>query len=365
MNAAGALQSGARDDVDAVQRSAMLALYQACETNGPGRLVQVSAPGVSADASTEFYRTKAVADQALMESGLDWTILRPGLVLAEDSYGGTSLLRLLAAIPVVQPLALANAPVQTVGRADVARLAADAVEGAFSRQAFDLVETEPQTLETVLLAIRDWLGFAPPALVIHLPRFLARPMAMAGDMAGWLGWRPALRTTALRVLEDGVTGDPDPLRAATGQPLSSLAETLNRLPRSADHARQARFMLLMPVLLVLFSLFWIASGIIGLIQMDAARSVIAGRVPDGAAMPFVILGSLADIAIGLCLLVRRFARAACLAAVMLSAGYLVAASLVVPALWADPLGPLTKIIPVIAAALLLREIIPGGHRAAR
>jgi nucleoside-diphosphate-sugar epimerase len=50
VNAVGALQDGGRDDVAAVQRDAMIALYTAAESAGVTGFVQISAVGARADA---------------------------------------------------------------------------------------------------------------------------------------------------------------------------------------------------------------------------------------------------------------------------------------------------------------------------
>jgi uncharacterized protein YbjT (DUF2867 family) len=49
------------------------------------RLVQVSALGVNGDAKAAYQRTKWEGEQIVRRSGLDWTILRPGLVHGEGS----------------------------------------------------------------------------------------------------------------------------------------------------------------------------------------------------------------------------------------------------------------------------------------
>ena len=82
VNAAGALQSGLRDNVKRIQQDAMCALFEACAEAGANRFVQISAVGVAAEADTECMRTKAVAHDALRASGLNWVILKPGLVIA-------------------------------------------------------------------------------------------------------------------------------------------------------------------------------------------------------------------------------------------------------------------------------------------
>ncbi|MCH8169483.1 MAG: NAD(P)H-binding protein, partial [Proteobacteria bacterium] len=118
VNAAGVLQDGARDSLRAVHDTAIRALLAACAARGVKRFVQISAAGVSPGAATEFFRSKARGDRAVRASGLEWVILRPGLVIGPDATGGTALLRGLAAFPLVQPLVLGDAPVQTVALAD-------------------------------------------------------------------------------------------------------------------------------------------------------------------------------------------------------------------------------------------------------
>ena len=105
------------------------------------------AAGGGPGATTEFCRSKARGDQAVRGSGLDWGILRPGLVIGPDAYGGTALLRGLSAFPLLQPIILGSAPVQTVALADVARAAILAAEGKLPPGTeADLITPEPQPL---------------------------------------------------------------------------------------------------------------------------------------------------------------------------------------------------------------------------
>ena len=115
VNAAGALQDGARDRLEAIHVTALKALTRAAETM-PLRVVQISAAGVAEDASTEFFRSKARGDAVIKRGLSDWVILRPTLVLAPEAYGGTALLRAAAAIPLVQPKVLPDAMTRDVER---------------------------------------------------------------------------------------------------------------------------------------------------------------------------------------------------------------------------------------------------------
>jgi len=345
VNAAGVLQDGINDDVMAVQRDAVRAMAAACKNAGVRQIVQVSAPGVSESSDTVFYRSKAEGDAAVKAGGVDWVIFRPGLVLSPQAYGGTALLRQLAAVPLVQPVMLADADIRTVHVEDVAAAVVRAVEDGLTDVDADLLSSEPTRLEDLILAIRSWLGFAPPKAVIRAPYFLGALTARVGDLAGWLGWRPALRTTSLKVLGKGVTGN------AEQWPVRGLADTLRALPSTVQERTYARTALLYPFLLLILSAFWLTSGIIGWVQQSAAMAVFGDDMPVALAKVFVLGGSVADIAIGAALLFRPLTRPAALASVLVSLGYLIGSAVFAPHLWADPLGPMVKVFPAIALGL--------------
>lgn len=96
VNCAGALQDSPRDNLQAVHVDGLATLVAACSAAGVRRFVQISAAGVERGQG-RFGQTKTQADEALRASDLEWVILRPGLVLAPAAYGGSALLRGLAA----------------------------------------------------------------------------------------------------------------------------------------------------------------------------------------------------------------------------------------------------------------------------
>ena len=102
INAAGVLRG---PEMHAVHVAMPQALHAACKRAEVRRVILISAVSARPDVSTDYARTKVEGETALRSSGLRWTILRPSLVIAEGSYGGTSLLRGLSALPLFQPLA--------------------------------------------------------------------------------------------------------------------------------------------------------------------------------------------------------------------------------------------------------------------
>ena len=358
VNASGALQDAPGTRLALVQHQAISACVHAAERNGVTRFVQISAAGASVKASTAFLRTKAQADAALRASTLAWTIFRPGLVIGNNAYGGTALLRMLAGLPGVQLLALADARVQTLAMQDLVQAvlmaATNQIQGG---REYDLVESESHTLSEIVTRLRAHLGFGPPVAELRLPLWVGRLVARIADLAGWLGWRSPLRSTALATLGEGVRGDATAWEADSGMRLAPLQQTLARLPATAQERTYARVLLALPVLVVTLAVFWIGTGIIALLRIDEAAAYLDGIVTATTARTLVSAGAGIDIAIGCALLVRPWARAAATASAALAAVYLLLGSMLVPQLWLDPMGAYLKVLPCIVASLALALLL--------
>ncbi|WP_432449515.1 SDR family oxidoreductase [Aliiroseovarius marinus] len=357
VNCAGALQDGPRDHLQAVHVDAISALARVAAARNI-QIVQISAAGVSDTASTAFFRTKAAGDQALLGSGGPVVILRPGLVLAPQSYGGTALIRQLAAFPLVQPLALKATPIQTVSVKDVALGVQHALAGRLpDRSVLDLVEPEAHSLAKVVAAHRHWLGVAPARLTIAAPRWALGGIGKLADALGRLGWRSPLRTTAIEVLKDGVRGDPDPYRALIGD-VTPLHKTLAGFESSGLHVLKARLAWFVPLGIAILSLFWMLSGVVGIISVGAAAEVLT-RVgwPMWMAKLSVLFWAAVDLALGAAILYRPWVQKALLGMFLTCAIYLISASVVTPGLWLDPLGPLVKILPIMLVIALMSPLL--------
>lgn len=356
VNCAGVLQDGAGDSTAGVHRDAPVALWQACEAAGVNRVVQMSAMGVG-ESATAFMRTKAQGDSALAESGLDWVILRPSVVVGRQAYGGSALFRALAVWPVRPRFADAGR-LAIVQLDEVAETVALMLRpGAPSRVALDLAGPDRLTIGETLDSYRRWLGW-PPAREIALPGWLLAIGWKAGDLASWLGWRPPMRTTAARELERGAVADNGPWIAATGIRPRTLAAALAAEPAGVQERWFARLFLLKPVAIVTFALFWLLTGLITLGPgREEAIRLTEATAAAPIAVPLVIAGALFDIIMGLLLLHRRTIRPALYIAFLGTIGYLVAGTLLMPSLWADPLGRLLKIVPIMVLNLLCLAIL--------
>jgi uncharacterized protein YbjT (DUF2867 family) len=358
VNCAGLFQDAPGRSVAAVHAEGASALFAACERAGVRRVVHLSAIGISEDSPTEFSRSKLAGERALMTRDLDWVILRPSVVVGRAAYGGSALFRGLAALPLL-PVMPRTGALQIVQLDDVVATIGFFVRAdAPARLALDIAGPERLSFTDVVLAYRRWLGWAPPRLVGVPPR-LAALSFKAGDAAGWLGWRPPVRTTAMREVERGASGDTNAWRRLTGIEPRPLAEALAAEPPSVQERWFAALYLLKPLAFAVFSAFWIGTGIISLTAgWDIGKSLMfEGGVEDPLASAVVVAGALADLAIGVGIAWRRTTRIALLGALALSIVYAILGTILVPRLWADPLGPMLKIWPIMAFNLMLLAIL--------
>lgn len=354
VNASGALQGGGKDDLEAIHVTAVKRLVEAA-FGLSCRIIQISAAGVSETASTEFFRSKARGEAELVAKAHDYVILRPTLVLSQEAYGGTALLRAAAAIPLIHPQVFAESLIQTVYVQDVADAVMKAAKGEIpSGTIADLTESNPQSFPDLLTATRRWLGFKPPVLTIAVPEFVLSAIGKVANGLAYLGWRSPLRTTAIRTLKDGVQGDADTWACAGGTPMRPLAETFRAIPATRQERLFARTYLALPLAIAMLSLFWCVSGIIALANPYAAMQVMFVRdAPNWIVAPMVYGGAVADITLGLAILWRRWVKSAALGMILLAGGYIAGSVLFAPDLWTDPLGPMVKVFPSIALAALV------------
>src|ERR1700761_4201271 len=118
VNCAGTLQDSPSESTRGVHVNGIAALLTACQQKGLRRYVHLSAIGVDKGRSSAFSRTKREAEMLITDSALDWIILRPSVVIGRAAYGGSALLRGLAALPIT-PVMSSAGPLQLVHLDDV------------------------------------------------------------------------------------------------------------------------------------------------------------------------------------------------------------------------------------------------------
>jgi uncharacterized protein YbjT (DUF2867 family) len=358
VNCAGTLQDGPGDSTEAVHFTGIKSLFAACERLHIRRVVHLSAINVERKASA-FSATKFAGDADLMARDLDWVVLKPSVVMGHAAYGGSALMRGLAALPFL-PVMPETGLLQPVWLCDVVETIVFCLTPlAPSRVVLELVGPSSGSFIEWVRLFRRWFGW-PAVPAIKLPMWIAAMLYKMGDAAGFLGWRPPVRTTARREMIQGATGDGRQWREVTGIHPTEVEAALARQPASVQERWFARLYLLKPLVLGVFGLYWIATGLVSFGPgWDIGTGLMReGGVHDPLASLVVILGASADICIGLAIICRATSRYGLYAALTISVAYAVIGTILVPRLWADPLGSMLKIWPVMVlnlVALAIRE----------
>jgi uncharacterized protein YbjT (DUF2867 family) len=338
INAAGLLDG---KDLTAVHSAGPRALFAACEQTGVSRVIHISAISADKEVGTAYAASKLAGDEFLRASALDWVILRPSLVYGEGSFGGTSLLRGLAALPFAlflpgdgrqafQPIHMDDLVKTTI------RVLADP---SINKATLEPMGPERLTTRDILLAWRGWLGLKQ-GQVIETPMRLIK---MIGRVVDLLGGGP-LGSTAIRQLEYGNAGDPEPFIKAIGFTPRRMAEALIARPASVQHRWHAKLYFLRPLARLTLGLSWILSGIIGLfapLEMTAPFRELVGA-PPGAERLIALFFCGADVALGWLTLGRWRPSLSAMLQISLVLAYTLGLSIIMPGLWLDPFGALLK-----------------------
>lgn len=314
---------------EAAFRAVHQAAPHAALSGHAGPAVLISAVGL--EAGTPFARWRRETE-ALFGGGV---ILRPGLVMAETSYGGTSALRAFAALPWVTPVVGdGRQPFNPIHAEDLARAVSAAL--GLPPGVHEVGGAETLTLTDLTSRLRAWLGLGPQS-VVHLPLSVARSLGRVGDLLR-LG---PISATAVDQLAAGVLARPSPdLPRARG-----VTEFLSR-PAGTQDLWAARLYLLKPLLRLVLAAMWLASAGLGLTARPEDFPEVA------APLWLARAGGMVDLALGLALLRDLWPRRVALAQLAVVGGYTAGLSLLAPALWADPYGGLMKNLPILVLLLV-------------
>ena len=359
VNCLGVLQDGPGSNTNAVHRDFVSRLLKAIRDSGRAtRLVHISIPGTAEADRTAFATTKREAERLITAAGIPYAILRPGFVVAPTAYGGSAMLRALAAFPLDLPEKEMATPFQPVAVEDVsatiAWLATRGIDDATVKAvSWDLMQVDPVTMAGVIAPFRRALGTGGWPR-IAMPGFLLDLGAGIGDLASHLGWMPPMRSTAIAELRRGVRGYPSAWIAATGITPKALTETIGRHPATIQDKWFARLFLIKALVFASLVAFWLVSGFIALfVSYRAAADILAAHdFPAALVDPITIGTSLMDMSIGALIAFRRTAAIGLVAGIVASLGYMFGAAILTPDLWIEPLGALVKTGPAIVLMLV-------------
>lgn len=151
---------------DAVQNT--LTLFQAAKEAGVERIVHISITNPALDSPLEYFRGKAVLEQALLESGLSYAILRPTVLFGKEDILINNISWMLRKFPVFGVFGDGNYRVQPIYVDDLAQLAVTHGHGR-DNIILNAIGPETFTYRELIATLANIIGHKRPIISI-LPR---------------------------------------------------------------------------------------------------------------------------------------------------------------------------------------------------
>lgn len=192
VNCVGVLNAYGKNTFSAVQAEGAARVAQIAQSQGIGQLVHISALGADPQGVSEYARTKAQGEAAVLAAFPDAVILRPSVIFgAEDQF--FNRFAGMASLSPVLPIAKGKTLFQPVYVDDVARAAVMGVLGEAKPGIYELGGPEVKSFAALMKQMCDVI--LRRRLVLSLPGFAAWPIAFGFDM---------LQTISLQLIENKV-----------------------------------------------------------------------------------------------------------------------------------------------------------------
>ncbi len=224
---AASIRDQPRGSIEELNGIATWRIAQAAQRAGAERFIFFSTLDASPHHRTRFHRAKALAEQAVRESELSWTVFAPSIVYAPGDRWLT-LLERLTLLPVMPLPGMGRARYQPIWAEDAAACAMAALRSpASERRRFELAGPETLTHTEIVRLMLDVLDRPRPLLRVPTPivsRSLRLLEATIGIKRTFATWDEAELMECSMLARDG-TGDAEGLGVTPKAMRAVLAPT--------------------------------------------------------------------------------------------------------------------------------------------
>lgn len=168
---------------------------------GVGKILLLSFLRARPDCGSPYHESKWAAEELVRSSGLDYTVIKAGMIYGRGDHMLDHLSHWLHTIPVLPTVGFADRPARPLAIADIVRvLRAALVEGRLSRQTMAVTGPEELTLGEAVRRIARVLD--RPVAVFPLPVWFHRIAARVFEQTMVI---PLVARAQVRILAEGVT----------------------------------------------------------------------------------------------------------------------------------------------------------------
>jgi uncharacterized protein YbjT (DUF2867 family) len=154
--------------VEEINGLGTLRLLRAAERAGVERFMFFSALSASPFQRTRFFRSKALAEKAVLEAELDGTVFAPS-IMYDPNDAWITLLRRLALLPVLPISGEGKALYQPIWARDVARCVIGRLEGNGAGPRFELAGPQVLSYDDMARTVAESAGRRRPLVHVPLP----------------------------------------------------------------------------------------------------------------------------------------------------------------------------------------------------
>jgi len=208
----------------AVELNGLQNVVTACQAQGVRRLIYVTSLGITAEAASEWLRERWRAEQFLLGSGLDVSVIRPGMIVGAGGRG----------FGMLASQAKKSVAVGLGGRQKMRSIAVDDLiyylvgvlnDPRAYGQCYDVGNDDVLTNSEMLDATAEILGRRPP-IRLQIPPALLGVSAPLIERLGKLP-RGAIKGIVDSLAADA-SGDPMPIRTLLPRPLLSFRQAVEQ-----------------------------------------------------------------------------------------------------------------------------------------
>ena len=184
----------------------------ACRQAGVKKIIYLSSLGTSSESLSAYHKTKYVAEQSVINSGLEWVIFRSSIIYGEGDGFLTIMSKVIRMLPFVPIFGDGKYKLQPIHIDDLTEaLAQAAVDSRAVGQIIDL--GGPEQLEYVQVINYIKKALRKKRLNFHIPFGVIKPVAALMELI----LKPApLTRDQLAMLKMGNTGDISKMKSLFG-----------------------------------------------------------------------------------------------------------------------------------------------------
>src|SRR5215469_15649457 len=155
------------------------ALLEAAEQCGVAQFIYISGAAANENSDHPAFQAKGLAERAIRESGLNYTIFRPSLVYGPEDKVVNGFVKVLRMTPVFPVPGSGRQKVQPVLVDDLAACVALALSGKGANGTYDVGGPELMTFDEMMRTVMEAAGARRP--IVHVPEGLMRALGAIGE----------------------------------------------------------------------------------------------------------------------------------------------------------------------------------------